>query len=74
MNKNFTNGLNKKSQIKQANRFNHNIYGMSVISTTNSSFSELVKQIEDERQVVYCQSKLLKNRPSYEKDLHLCLN
>ena len=64
----------KDLKSTQANRFTHRIYGMKIVSTSKCSFSELVKQIEDERQLVYCQSELLQNRPFYEKDLHLCLN
>lgn len=65
---------NEEVSAQQANRFTHKIYGMKIRSISKCSFSELVKQIEDERQVVYCQSETLQNRPSYEKDLLLCLN
>ena len=65
---------NEELSAQPANRFTHQIYGMKVRSTSKCSFSELVKQIEDERQVIYCQSETLQNRPSYEKDVHLCLN
>jgi hypothetical protein len=57
-----------------ANRFTHQIYGMKIQSTASCTFSELVKQIEDNRQIIYCQSELLKNRPTYEKDIHINLN
>jgi ABC-type proline/glycine betaine transport system ATPase subunit len=65
---------NKEIITEPANRFTHQIYGMKIRSTSSCTFSELVKQIEDERQVIYCQSEVLKNRPTYEKDIHLCIN
>ncbi len=68
------NNPKEEKSAETANRFTHQIYGMKIKSTASCTFSELVKQIEDDRQIIYCQSELLKNRPTYEKDIHLNLN